>query len=147
MLSDNQGGHQAQFAHLADLFTCPDSGVLDIGDPRAYSAKLRGKDADNPTFQQAMHGPDAAEYIKAMKLEIHTLIGQRTWESVDRPKNHNVLKGTWAFKLKRLPDGTAYRHKARFCARGICKERALISLKYTHLWFSGRPFGCYSPLF
>ena len=30
----------------------------------------------------------------------------------------NVLKGTWAFKLKRLPDGTAYHHKARFCARG-----------------------------
>ena len=53
-----------------------------------------------------------------MKLEIETLKSQNTWVTVDRPKNKSVLKGTWAFKLKRLPDGTAYRHKARFCARG-----------------------------
>ena len=65
-----------------------------------------------------MNGSDAGDYIKAMKLEIHTLVQQRTWESVLRPKDKHVLKGTWAFKLKRLPDGTAYRHKARFCARG-----------------------------
>jgi Reverse transcriptase (RNA-dependent DNA polymerase) len=72
-----------------------------------------------------MHGPDAAEYIKAMKLEIHTLVGQRTWESVDRPKHQNVLKDTWAFKLKRLPDGTAYQHKARFCARGDLQKEGV----------------------
>ena len=84
-----------------------------------YAAKLRGNDADNPTFQQAMNGPNANEYIKAMQLEIHSLVAQNTWVSVPRPsKKHNVLKGTWAFKLKRLPDGTAYRFKARFCARG-----------------------------
>ena len=71
-----------------------------------------------PTFQQAINGPDATEYINAMKLEIQTLVGQRTWRSVSRPKDKPVLKGTWAFKLKRLPDGTAHRHKARFCARG-----------------------------
>jgi hypothetical protein len=33
-------------------------------------------------------------------------------------KNKPVLKGTWAFKLKRLPDGIPYRYKSRFCARG-----------------------------
>ena len=77
-LSDDQGGHQAQSVYLPELFTCPDSGVLDIGDRRVYSAKLRENDADNPTFQHAMHGPYAAEYIKAMVLEIHTLVGQRT---------------------------------------------------------------------
>jgi len=71
-----------------------------------------------PTFQQAMNGSDAAEYMTAMKLEIQTLKSQNTWVTVDRPRNKSVLKGTWAFKLKRLPDGTAYRHKARFCARG-----------------------------
>jgi hypothetical protein len=117
--------HQSQLAYLAELLTCPDSGILDIMDPRVYAAKVRGNDADNPTFQQAMNGPDADEYIKAMKLEIHTLVGQRTWESVERPKHQNVLKGTWAFKLKRLPDGTAYRHKARFCARGDLQKEGI----------------------
>jgi Reverse transcriptase (RNA-dependent DNA polymerase) len=60
----------------------------------------------------------AGEYIAAMRLEIQTLIGQHTWDTVDRPMHKSVLKGTWAFKLKRLPDGTPYRYKARFCARG-----------------------------
>ena len=63
-----------------------------------------------PTLQQAMNGPGASEYINAMRLEIQTLMSQHTWESVSRPKDKPVLKGTWAFKLKRLPD--------RFCALG-----------------------------
>jgi hypothetical protein len=111
-------GHKAQLAYLAELFTCLDTGVVNITDPRVYAAKTPGHDADMPTFQQAMNGAEASEYIKAMQLEIQTLVGQHTWESVTRPKDKPVLKGTWAFKLKRLPDGTAYRYKARFCARG-----------------------------
>ena len=65
-----------------------------------------------------MNGPDATEYLNAMKLEIQTLKSQNTWVTVDWPKDRSVLKGTWAFKLKHLPDGTAYQHKARFCAGG-----------------------------
>ena len=34
------------------------------------------------------------------------------------PKNHPILKGTWAFKLKRRPDGTPFKLKARYCVRG-----------------------------
>ncbi len=117
--------HDIQLAYLGDLQTCPDSGLINISDPRVYVASRRGLDPDNPTFQQAMHGPDASEYIAAMKLEIHTLVQQRTWVSVPRPKHKNVLKGTWAFKLKRLPDGTAYRHKARFCARGDLQKEGI----------------------
>jgi hypothetical protein len=90
-----------------------------------YAAKVHGGNADNPTFQQAMNGPDSVEYLKAMKLEVDTLVGQRTWECVPRKKGMNVLKGTWAFKLKRLPDGTAYRHKARFCARGDLQKEGI----------------------
>ena len=60
-----------------------------------------------------------------MKLEVDTLVGQWTWESVPRTKGMNVLKSTWAFKLKRLPDGTAYRHKARFCARGDLQKEGI----------------------
>jgi hypothetical protein len=111
-------GHDAQLAYLAELFTCLDTGVINITDPRVYAAKTAGTDSDMPTFQQAVNGADACEYIKAMKTEVQTLVGQRTWESVPRPKDAKVLKGTWVFKLKRLPDGTAYRYKARFCARG-----------------------------
>jgi hypothetical protein len=103
--------HQAQLAYLAEVLTCSDSGMVNIVDPSVYSAKVCGGDTDNPTYQQAINGSDSADYLKAMKLEVDTFVGQPTWESVPRTKGMNVLKSTWAFKLKRLPDGTAYRHK------------------------------------
>ena len=103
---------------MAELLTCTDTGLLNVVDPRVYSSKTPKTDADMPTFQQAMNGSDALEYLTAMQVEIQTLKNQNTWKTVDRPKDKPVLKSTWAFKLKRLPDGTAYRHKAHFCARG-----------------------------
>ena len=127
MLDDtlDSDSHQVQLSYLSELLTCMDTGMVDICDPRVYSAKANRADADNPTYQQAMNGNDAGEYIKAMKLEIFTLVQQRTWKSVPRPPDKHVLKGTWAFKLKRLPDGTAYRHKARFCARGDLQKEGI----------------------
>jgi hypothetical protein len=83
-----------------------------------YASKVSKPDADSPTYHQAIHGPDANEYIDAMKLEIQTLISQHTWESVPQPLDKPVLKATWVFKLKRLPDGTPYWYKARFCTQG-----------------------------
>jgi hypothetical protein len=65
-----------------------------------------------------MNGEFAEEYIKAMQLEIATLIQQHTWTTVTQTPEMNVLKGTWVFKLKRLSDGTPPRFKVRFCARG-----------------------------
>jgi hypothetical protein len=122
----NPGSYHAQLAYLAEVLTCPDSGVVNIIDPREYAAKVRGGDADNPTHQQAINGSDSAEYLKAMKLEVATLVGQRTWESVPRTKGMNVLKSTWEFKLKSLPDGIAYCcHKARFCARGNLQKEGI----------------------
>ena len=98
---------------------------MDIRDLRAFAAKQRGGDAKNPTFQQTMNGPDVEEYITAMKLEVDTLVTQRTWDPVPRVSGMNVLKGTWAFTLKRLPDGTAYRYKARFSARGNLQKEGV----------------------
>ena len=59
-------------------------------------------------------GEHADEYRKAMVTEINQLLRQRTWDRVDRAsipngpdgKPRKVLPGTWAFKLKRLLDGT-----------------------------------------
>ena len=121
----NPEGHETQLAYLAEILTCPDTGVMNLNDPRVYAAKQRGGDADNPTFQQAMNGPAVEEYIAAMKLEVETLVAQRTWDPIPRTAGMNVLKGTWAFKLKRLPDGTAYRYKARFCARGDLQKEGV----------------------
>ena len=56
--------YQAQLAYLAEVLTCSDSGVINIVDPRVYAVKVRGGNADNPTYQQAINGADSAEYLK-----------------------------------------------------------------------------------
>ena len=118
--------YKKQLAYSAELLTCFDTGVHNITDPRVYAAKTRRKDdPDSPTFHQAIHGENSEEYIKAMQIEIATLILQRTWESVPRTANLHVLKGTWVFKLKRLPDGTPYRFKSRYCARGDLQKEGI----------------------
>ena len=40
------------------------------------------------------------------------------WDVVDRTPDMHVIDGTWAFKIKRFPDGLIKKFKARFCARG-----------------------------
>lgn len=112
-------------AYLAGLHTCYDTGLENISDPRVYAAKQRKDDPDSPTFHQAMNGEHAEDYIQAMKLEVNTLVQQRTWTSIPRTTSMNVLKGTWVFKLKRLPDGTPLKFKARFCARGDLQQEGV----------------------
>ena len=106
--------------YQAELETDMTTFESNITDPRVYLAKYAKKqrDPDTPTFHQAMASDDADKYIAAMKEEITNLQRMKTRELVDRHPNMNVLKGTWAFRLKRTPDGVAYRYRSRFCVRG-----------------------------
>ena len=59
-----------------------------------------------------------------MVTEVEELMQQRTWKRIPRHTipldkngdNRRVLKRTWVFKLKRLPDGSPSKlSKARYC--------------------------------
>ena len=73
-----------------------------------------------------MMGNEAEHYIEAMETEIKSLLKQNTWKRIlrseipldSKERQRKILKSTWAFKLKRLPDGTPLKYKARFCVRG-----------------------------
>ena len=117
--------YTSHMAYLSEIATCCDTGVENVVDPRVYASKVPGSDPDMPTFHQAMNGEHAEQWVKAMQLEVQTLVQQRTWTAVHRTPKLNVLKSTWAFKLKRLPDGTPYRFKARFCARGDLQKEGV----------------------
>ena len=73
---------------------------------------------DNPTWNEAMNGPDAEGYWSAAQIEYNTLVQKEAWDIVERQEWMNVLPGTWAFKCKRFPDGLIKKLKARFCVRG-----------------------------
>jgi hypothetical protein len=86
--------------------------------PLFLKAKAAASKDDNPNWWQAMRGPFADDYWKAAITEIETLENMGAWDVVDRPENGNVIDSTWAFKVKRFPDGLIKKFKARFCARG-----------------------------
>lgn len=86
--------------------------------PLFLKAKSAASKEDNPNWWQAMNGPFADEYWKAAVVEIETLEGMGAWEVTDRTEDMNVIDSTWAFKLKRFPDGLIKKFKGRFCARG-----------------------------
>ena len=100
--------------------------------PAFLNAKLGISKADNPGWEEAMNGPEAAEYWKVAEVEIATLEKMGAWEVVDRPpKTTPVLKSLWAFKRKRLPSGEIRKYKARFTARG---DMQTPDVDFTETW-------------
>jgi hypothetical protein len=94
-----------------------ESNLLNYLNPAALIT-LANKE-DNPTFKEAMVGPDAAGFVAAMETEIITLIELDVFEIVEKTSNMKVLSGVWALRRKRYPDGAIRKLKARYCARGF----------------------------
>ena len=127
----NQAVHGLTWSHLVESIRNPNSkrnlfamlssfdpltGTLEEWNPLALAMKFN--DEDNPTWEQAMNGPNADGFWEAAKKELDTLNKMGVWEVVSRKKWMNVLPSTWAFRVKRFPDGLVRKLKARFCARG-----------------------------
>ena len=95
---------------------------MNYNNPRAYTAKFKTYDDNNLLFNISMTSPDAHLWKDDMVKEIVGLL-KKNWGSIPRvsvPKNQDgkdriVLPGTWAFKRKRSPDGSALKYKARYC--------------------------------
>jgi hypothetical protein len=108
---------------MAELQTDWEEGTINISDPRVYAATI--KYAENPSFHEAMNGDAQEQYLEAMKVEIASLLQQHIWKDVPHQDTSHVIKSTWVFKLKRFPDGTPSKYKARFCVRGDLQKEGV----------------------
>ena len=115
-----------------------------MADPRVLQAKTSKYNEDNPSWDMAMNGPFADDFWKACEVELDTLIkDMKAWDYVERTPDMKVLPSTWAFKIKRFPDGLVKKFKARFCARG---DRQEYGINYWETWspvvqsYNGQPF-------
>eukprot|EP00804_Cyclotella_cryptica_P001528 CCRYP_003749-RA/>CCRYP_003749-RA protein AED:0.13 eAED:-0.00 QI:0/0/0/1/0/0.33/3/0/1355 len=87
--------------------------------PHLLTASPADDTSDSPTYSQAIHSPHAEKWWEAMETELTTLESDlQAWELVPREPWMHVLPSTWAFRLKRFPNGLAKKFKARFCIRG-----------------------------
>ncbi len=81
-------------------------------------------DPDTLSYDQAM--ADVANvdaWREAMQKEIGTLEKLGTWEVIPLTEaKSKVLPGTWVFRIKRSPDGTITKFKARYCVRGDLQD-------------------------
>ena len=60
---------------------------------------------DNPTYAEAMRGPDSAGFIAAMEAKIAILMQMNVFEILARTGDMDVISGVLAIKTKRYPDG------------------------------------------
>lgn len=84
----------------------------------SYAAARGASDADNPTYAQAMSGPDAQHWRAAMKVEFDSLVSHSVGQLIKRPSSANVLGGMWHFKQKRDTNGVVTKYKARWVILG-----------------------------
>ena len=121
----------------------------------ALKAK-KSKDPDIPSTREALSGPYAEDFWRAMDDEIQSLEAKGTWKVVERsalPSDAKVIPGTWSHRIKRRPDGRLNKFKSRWCFRGDLERdtyegnpysplvgwptvRAALLLAATHGWKS-----------
>ncbi|XP_004305316.1 PREDICTED: uncharacterized protein LOC101302857 [Fragaria vesca subsp. vesca] len=90
------------------MMTRAKNDITDIVEPKSFRAAA-GK----------------AEWDQAMLEEIEALQKQGTWTLVPCPSNRNIVGSKWIFKVKKNPDGSISRYKARLVAQGFSQSKGL----------------------
>ena len=87
---------------------------------------LKDAEIDTPnSYREAMQSADAAEWRKAMQVELAGLQEAGTWDEVDRPHHKNIMKGRWVYARKKDLAGKTIRFKARYVAKGFTQVEGL----------------------
>ncbi|PLW35354.1 hypothetical protein PCASD_15517 [Puccinia coronata f. sp. avenae] len=69
--------------------------------------------------------PNKDRWLKAASEEFSSLLGMETWRLVPRPDKRKIIKSKWVFKVKRRPDKTIQKLKARLVAMGYTQVQGL----------------------
>jgi histone deacetylase 1/2 len=76
------------------------SAILDIPEPTSYTQAVSD-----------------LQWHVAMGKEFDALMENRTWSLCPRLSNKHVVRNKWVYKIKRKPDGSIDRFKARLVAK------------------------------
>lgn len=108
--------------------------VQRLGNFKSYAAAAANKhDNDNPTYKQALAGPDKDKWIVVMQSEYESFAQLRVGRLIDRPNDVNVLGGMWRLKRKCDTAGQITAYKARWVILG---NRQIHGVDYLHTYAS-----------
>ena len=94
------------------------------GKEHAKISILENED-DPKGYDEAMQRSDKEHWKKAMIEELQSIEKNKVWELVERPTNKNIVSNKWVLKIKRKPDGSVDRYKARLVARGFSQRSGI----------------------
>ena len=90
-----------------------------------FTESLLADVAEPKSVKEAFNGPHSAEWKKAMQTEFSSLMKNKTWDLVPRPKDHNIVGNRWVYKVKRGSTGAVERFKARLVAKGYSQTEGI----------------------
>jgi len=73
-------------------------------------------------YKDAIASPQSKQWKEAMEEEYKSHLQNGTWTLVERPNNQKILDSRWIFKIKRNPDLSISRYKARLVVRGFRQQ-------------------------
>lgn len=82
------------------------------------------------SLKEALDSPQKKEWMAAMNEEFLSLLRNKTFKIVKKPEGVRPLDAKWVYAIKRHPDNSIDRLKARLCARGY-KQRYGIDFNET----------------
>lgn len=77
------------------------------------------------TYEQILNRQDKENWLQAMKNEIESLYENNVFHLVPENPDIKAVTSKWVFKLKRKPDGSVDKYKARLVARGFTQEQGI----------------------
>lgn len=80
---------------------------------------LAAMNGDEPTYREAMAGPESEDWRVAMEEELAKIEAMGTYELVEKPKGANVVGCVWVLRKKRDENNEVAKFKARLCAQGF----------------------------
>ena len=84
-----------------------------------FSRIYQSDEAEPTTLKEAMRHPKhSKKWENSTQEEFDSLIKNKTWKLVPRPKDQNVIGSKWAFKHKKDALGKIARFKSRVVAKG-----------------------------
>ena len=88
-----------------------------------YALLMRAaqENPDEPTLQQAMHGPEKGEWDKALQKEVEGIESYGTWEEATPPEGARFIGTKWVLRKKRDESGKLLKYKARLTAKGFAQ--------------------------
>ncbi|KAM1712704.1 hypothetical protein ACFX12_023548 [Malus domestica] len=66
-----------------------------------------------------------SQWQNAMQEEYDSLRAQGTWKLVPPPENRSIVGSKWVYKVKKNPNGSISRYKARLVAQGFSQEHGV----------------------